>query len=358
MTFAIQINFMRKTALLFSLAAASFCADAQVTLSGTSYTQDFASLGLSTPTVPAGWFGYTDATATSAGVLSTISTSKNYGVFADTVQGGGACKINIQDDAFKNYPSANGGNTVKTATCDQQKLFTDRALGVRQKGNSTPPATPLWDPGAAIVFKIANTSGRSAFNLNFKLQSLDTALSPRITTWVVDYGIGGTPTAFTPVTATGTMTTGGYVFSNNSISVNFGSALDNKSSTVWIRIVTLTPSTGSGNRASTAIDDFNLTWTGTGTSVVETVNTLPAATLAAYGEPTNDKVTFGYNVDETGTYNLNIHDITGRQVYTGSFNTEANGIHTVNGLNLASGLYVARMSNSNGATAVTKFSVK
>lgn len=348
---------MRKTALLLSLAAASFCANAQVTLTGTSYTQDFASLGLSTPTVPAGWFGYTDATATSAGVLSTISTSKNYGVFADTVQGGGACKINIQDDAFKNYPSANGGNAVKTATCDQQKLFTDRALGIRQKGNGTPPVTPLWDPGAAVVFKIANTSGRTAFNLSFKLQSLDTAFSPRVSTWVVDYGIGSTPTSFTPVTTTGTMTTGGYVFSNNTITADFGSALDNKSSNVWIRIVTLTPSTGGGNRASTAIDDFTLTWTGTGVSVVETANAQPVAALTTYGEATSDKVHFGYNVDEAGTYGISIHDITGRQTYTGSFNAGNNGIHTVDGLNLIPGLYIARISNGN-STAVTKFSVK
>lgn len=357
MTFAPQFNVMRKTALLLSLVAGSVCANAQVTLTGTSYTQDFSSLGLSTPTVPAGWFGYTDATASAAGVLSTISTSKNYGVFADTVQGGGACKINIQDDAFKNYPSANGGDAVKTATCDQQKLFTDRALGVRQKGNGTPPVTPLWDPGAAIVFKIANTAGRTGFNLSFKLQSLDTAFSPRVTTWVVDYGVGSTPTSFTPVATVGTMTTGGYVFSNNTITANFGTALDNKTSNVWIRIVTLTPSTGGGNRASTAIDDFNLTWTGTGVSVVEPVNAQPASSLLVYGEPANDKVVFGYSVDEGGVYNINIHDVTGRQVYTGTFNANNNGIQVVDGLNLSSGLYIARMSNG-GSTAVTKFAIK
>lgn len=355
MTFATQNDFMRKTALLLSLIAGSVCANAQVTLTGTTYSQDFSSLGLATPTVPTGWFGYTDATATSAGVLSTISTSKNYGVFADTVEGGGSCKVNIQDDAFKNYPSANGGTTVKMATCSAQKLITDRALGCRQKGNPSPPVTPLWDPGAAFVFKIANTAGRTAFNLNFKLQSLDTAFSPRTTTWVVDYGIGATPTSFTPATAVGTMTTGGYVFSNNPISVNFGSALDNQSSNVWIRIVALTNSTGGGNRASTAIDDFNLSWTGTGVSVEE-VNRQNAASMVVYGAATTDRVTFGYNVNENGTYDLSIHDITGRQVYNGNFTTSNAGTHTVNGLNLVPGLYIARMSNGN-STAVTKFSV-
>jgi len=42
--------------------------------------------------------------------------------------------------------------------------------------------------------------------------------------------------------------------------VDFGNALDNKTDVVTIRVVTLTASAGSGNRPSTAIDDFALNW--------------------------------------------------------------------------------------------------
>ncbi|GAA4460016.1 hypothetical protein GCM10023093_01960 [Nemorincola caseinilytica] len=341
---------MRRSIVLLSLIAGSVGANAQVTLSGTSYTQDFSQLGLATPVVPTGWFGYTGATSSAAGTLATISTSKTYGVFADTVSSD-ACKANVWNDDFKNYPSANGGMPVKVATCAAQPGITDRALGVRQKSNSATP--PFWDPGAAFVFKVANTTGRTNFNLTFKLQSLDTT-SPRTTTWAVDYGIGTNPTSFTPVSATGTMTTGGLTFSNNTVSVNFGSALDNQSSVVWIRVVALTASTGGGNRASSAIDDVNLTWTGSVS--VDEVNTQAAASMAVYGMATSDKVIFGYNVESGLKYGLSIHDITGRKVYDGNFTTNASGTYTLNGLNLVPGLYIARMNNGN-TTAVTKFSV-
>ena len=97
--------------------------------------------------------------------------------------------------------------------------------------------------------------------MTFRLQSLD-ASSPRTTTWKVQYAIGVTPSTFTDLTTNLTvLTTGGLTFTDTTVSVNFGSLLNNLSSPVWIRIVTLTASTGSGNRPTTAIDDVNLTWT-------------------------------------------------------------------------------------------------
>ncbi|MCU0449777.1 MAG: T9SS type A sorting domain-containing protein [Bernardetiaceae bacterium] len=107
--------------------------------------------------------------------------------------------------------------------------------------------------------QIANTTGRAGFQLSFKLQSLDNT-STRITTWRVDYGIGTAPTSFTDANALGTLTTGNSTFASNNITVNFGSALDNQSQNVWMRVVALTASTGSGTRATTGIDDLVLTW--------------------------------------------------------------------------------------------------
>ncbi len=147
---------------------------------------------------------------------------------------------------MKNF--ASGSDLPSTATTLQQSSSTNRSLGIRQTGS-------LGDPGGAFVLQLANTSGLNTF----KLQSLDIT-SPRVTTWRVDYGFGPAPSAFTAAAATGTLTTGGSTFTNNTIAVDFGSNLDNRPDDVWIRIVTLTASTGSGNRASTAIDDLSITY--------------------------------------------------------------------------------------------------
>lgn len=116
---------------------------------------------------------------------------------------------------------------------------------------------------------------RTSFELSFKLQSLDAA-SPRKATWAVDYGFGAAPTAFTSAQTTGTFITGGSAFSNNTVTVNFNSALDNQKQNVWIRIVTLNATTESGNRSTSAIDDFNLTWTDTPAGT-PTLNIRPTA---------------------------------------------------------------------------------
>lgn len=44
------------------------------------------------------------------------------------------------------------------------------------------------------------------------------------------------------------------------VTINFGNVLDNKNSKVWIRIFTPSATTGSGSRASTAIDDVQIKW--------------------------------------------------------------------------------------------------
>jgi hypothetical protein len=152
---------------------------------------------------------------------------------------------NNTSGGFKNFASGNNDQGVA------QNTATDRAIGVRQ--------VSATDPGPAFVFQVANTTGKINFILDFNLQSLD-ATSPRITTWRVDYGFGANPSAFIVPATTGILTTGGNRFSNNPVHVDFGNALDNQSGIITIRIVALTASSGSGNRASTGIDDFTLSW--------------------------------------------------------------------------------------------------
>jgi len=186
--------------------------------------------------LPNGVKVYTASTASALGTAATFTSA--LGSWANFSVG------------FKNFASATG----LTATSDQaaQDAATNRALGVRQTSSAG------YDPGASFVFEIDNTTGKTNIQLQFLLQSLDNSIG-RTTTWTVDYALGDNPTTFTAATPTGTMTTS-PTFGSNTINVNFGGALDNKSQKVWIRIVTLSGTTGTGNRPSTAIDDFRLSW--------------------------------------------------------------------------------------------------
>jgi len=152
---------------------------------------------------------------------------------------------------FKNYASATGLTASSDATA--QNASTNRCLGVKQTGATG------YDPGAAFIFEINNTSGKTNISLSFLLQSLDDGVG-RTTTWQVDYATGDNPTTFTPVTTSpSTIITNG-AFSSTPVTVNFGSTLDNQSGKVWIRIVTVSVTTGSGSRAATGIDDVQFSW--------------------------------------------------------------------------------------------------
>jgi hypothetical protein len=119
----------------------------------------------------------------------------------------------------------------------------------------------VGDPGAAFAFQLANTTGKSNLALEFKLQSLDATAVGRTTTWRVDYAVGLSLSAFTTITTSpATLTTAYGTFSNTTVTVNFGSALNNSSQPVWIRIVALNATSGSSNRPSTGIDDVKFTW--------------------------------------------------------------------------------------------------
>lgn len=198
---------------------------------------DFNNIGTALPT---GITGRTAATATSLGTETGATLTPGATTTGWAVVGGG----------FKNYASATGLDAATTAA--DQATATNRALGIRQVGVS--------DKEVAFVFELNNTLNKNNLKMSFLLQSLD-AGSPRITTWSVDYANADAPTSFSaPQTVTGTLTTGNSTFSSNTINVDFGSALNNKSGKIFIRIVALGVTTGSGNRATSAIDDVQFTW--------------------------------------------------------------------------------------------------
>ncbi|MFZ9694979.1 MAG: DUF5689 domain-containing protein [Chitinophagaceae bacterium] len=155
---------------------------------------------------------------------------------------------------LKNFASGTG--LASNSDAATQAAQTNRALGIRQTSSSG------YDPGSSYVLELTNTTGKSNFQLSFLLQSLDApATAGRTTTWKGEYGFGSTPTSFTTVTTSpSTLTTALGTFASTPVTVNFGNVLDNNNQKVWIRIVALNGTTGGGSRASTAIDDLQLSW--------------------------------------------------------------------------------------------------
>ena len=335
---------MKKVTLLFAFIASAFASNAQLTLTGTSYTQNFDALG--TTGIPTGWVVYNTATSTSLGAVdATFGTATDWGAYYDTTD----CPSDVYGTGFKNCASADNGPLAMMATCTLQEAEPNRALGVRQSSETSHPG---YDPGASFALELANTLTDSAFSLTFKLQGLDSA-SARVTTWTLDYGIGAAPTAFTPLTTTpATLTTGGYTFTNQTVTATLPSAINQQSGPVWIRISTLASSTGSGNRTTSAIDDYNLTWyTASGTTAVSNVSVQSALSLSVVGQSTTANIKFAYSVENDGVYTLNIFDLTGRIIHTETINTQVGKqIIDVNGLNLMPGMYIAKMSNSNSSS--------
>lgn len=222
-----------KRLLLILFCFIALKTNAQVTLGTSPFQENFNGIGSS---LPNGFTVRTSATATSLGTAVALTTA--------------ATAWNNTTGAFKNFASATAGPSSTTTTV--QAAAADRALGLRQTGS-------YGDPGGAFVFQLANTLGKTGLKLSFDLQSLDIS-STRTVTWTIDYAVGASPTSFTTASATGTLITGNATFTNNTVNVDFGTALDNKSEPVWIRIVALSASTGSSNRPTSAIDNFNLTF--------------------------------------------------------------------------------------------------
>ncbi len=209
---------------------------AQVTLGASPYTENFDGIGAGYPTGWSGRFG---------------STNTQLGMAAGFVNA--ATAWNNSTGNFRNCASADAPSAAGDATGTQNGR-TDRAFAVRTTGG-------FGDGQHAFALQIANTTGKYGFQISFKAQLLDP--QGRTLSYLIDYGFGATPGSFTQAAAPYTFTDlgiNGGAWGQTTITVNFGAAIDNNASNVWIRIANLTTSTGSGNRCTFGIDDVNLTW--------------------------------------------------------------------------------------------------
>lgn len=297
---------------------------AQVSLTTSPYTQNFNSLG--TSGLPTGFVVKRSATTTSLGIdtaLSLVVTPP----WRNVTRG------------FKNFASATEV-TDPGADSATQSAATNRALGVRQTSSSG------WDPGAAFQFQVANTSGKFSFQLSFKLQSLDTS-SPRKTTWVVDYGFGASPTSFTTVTTSpAVLETGNRVFSNTTVTVDFGSALNDQSGPVWIRVWATPGSTGSGNRASSAIDDWSLSWSTTSAArdIIRDNNYIKLSGQLSSGM----NVTFNKTIP--GTLKMQLTNMSGQLIWQKQLNRAIQGQveSIVPSASIPNGIYMLSITSKEG----------
>ena len=266
-------------AILVSLGVLLPSAQAQITLGTSPYTQDFDGIGSGLPT---GWTVRTSASATVLGTTQTLAT--------------GATAWSSTTGSFRNSASSDSPATSADNTATQGSN-TDRSIGLRQSGT-------FGDPGAAYVMQIANTTGLSSFDLSFKLQSLDVSITKE-TFWIVDYGTGASPTSFTTVTTSpSTPKTGGSAFNSQTITVNFGSALNNLTGPVWIRITTRVATLGSGSRPTTGLDDVSLSWATSGTPDLSTT------ALSSFGNQCINAGPYGPNTFTISGTDLTTADVT------------------------------------------------
>lgn len=243
---------------------------AQVSLTVSPYVQDF-----NTGTLPTGWSVRTGATNTAPGISATYNT--------------GPTSWTSATGNFRNVASATG--LKSTATTTEQNASVNRALGLRQTGT-------FGDPGAAFVLQLSNTTGWANFVLRFKLQSLDGSAPGRTVSWKVDYGIGSNPVVFSTVPGaplTPTTALGPAAWGQQDVVINFAEALDDQPANIWIRIVTLTASAGTGSRPTSAIDDVELSFT----PADKTAPTFTAGPALSNTQPTSTDLSA--TLDEDGT---------------------------------------------------------
>ena len=224
--------------LMSLLIATTTAASAQVTLTGTSYTETFDSLGSG---LPRGWTVRTNSCATNLGAPASFNaTNTSWGT---------------QTGQFANYASTtgNGGtNFLGGESTTVQGNCTNRCLGMRQ-------TTSFGDPGAAFVLQLQNTLGFANFQLSLDCNLLYEQTN-RSTVWTIDYGVGATPGSFSVL---GTYTDPG-AFGKTSKTFSFGNRLDQLDQNVWIRVAALDPSSGSNRCDTVGIDNFKLSYNASG----------------------------------------------------------------------------------------------
>jgi len=221
---------------------------AQVVLGPSPYTQNFNSIGSG---LPSGWS------------VRAVTNPANFGVPAIY----NAAPVGWASDVwnFENLASCNSPASI-TDNNALQNSRSDRALGVRK-------AADVGNPGGAFVFQVASTVGLSNFMMNFKLMQLDpSGQHGQMVTWRVDYGFGASPASFTNASSVSpwplkTKQTNPVEWCSQNVTVDFGSALDNYSGVVTIRIYSNALTSASGpnstnKRPNSAIDDVSLSYSG------------------------------------------------------------------------------------------------
>lgn len=150
---------------LICVAGATQCWS-QVTLTGTSYSQNFDLVGSA---LPVGWDVRTGATTSSLGTTATFNTST---VSWATATG-----------QFANMASSDGHTGSETS--GTQSGFTDRVIGIRQTGS-------FGDPGAAMDFNfnastVTFSGSGTALSLSLQMLSVQTYSTTWSSSFFVDY---------------------------------------------------------------------------------------------------------------------------------------------------------------------------
>jgi hypothetical protein len=196
---------------------------ARLTLTGGVHRIGFDTLTASG--LPDGVLVYTNAGPDSVGTMVTFDPAKK--------------AWNDSAGAFKNVASTSG--LASDSSSGEQGGSADRALGVRQSG-------AFGDPGAAIVAGVRNAVGFEDLTVSMDLLML--AVSPRSTVWTLDYRIGDSG-AFAPL--------GAWADPGNWGGTRISTCLPgtrNCRQPVYVRVVALDASTGSGNRDTVAVDNI------------------------------------------------------------------------------------------------------
>ena len=227
---------MGKILAVICLVCSVCLTKAALTLTGTSYTQNFDSIGSG---LPDSWGVYSSASSSSLGSAATFNIPMSTWIQSGEIASGG----------FWNVASADG--LISGSGDTAQNNSPDRAIGFRQV------TTGGLDPGAAVVLNVQNTAGLGNFALSVTIQLL--ANNGKSTDLVLDYRIGDVGSFTTLTTYTDPNAFGSTTVNFNSAQL---SAWNDQSSDIWFRIAAVNASTGSSgsSRDTFGIDDFSLTY--------------------------------------------------------------------------------------------------
>lgn len=217
--------------LVVASAALVPATSAQITLSGTSYTQDFDSIGSGLPT---GWSVFNSATLGSLGTATTFSsTATNWSA------------ARVAGEVFRNSSSS---NIASSSSSTNQANNSNRALGWRPN--------LAGEREGAITLQISNTLGFNNFSVSLDIFTFNDVSA--VATYDFEYRIGDTGN----FTKLGSTYTTGAAFSSATFTADSValSALNNQADTVYFR-VRGTTSTGTGSLDGVAIDNFSLNFT-------------------------------------------------------------------------------------------------